>query len=331
MRHAATRFVSNAELWEEIQHRVAKASRVMAAVAFLGDKGADLLRLKRGSCLVVDMSINTVRTGMTDPYEVRKLIKRGVQVFSRSSLHAKFILADRALIVSSANVSHNSLRVLDEAGMITTDPSAIRRASDLFKKLCTEPVRPQYLKKCIAAYKPPTFTAKTPRLSRKDKKRIVQAKLWFVGGVEQITPSEKDAASIEKLEKRAEKMLRHPEKTEVSWIRYDRRPKFLNHIRDDDWVVDCTTDGGPRYVEAPAQVLGQEIMTSPRGKKYHMLLLERPDAGQPMSLAEFRRKTRSLEPLLNRKNPRTRAIEDTAHADAIQLLWTPSGRVRRAQ
>ncbi len=53
-------------------------------------------------------------------------MRRGVQVFSRGSLHTKFVLIDNTLLASSANVSRNSKEVFDEAGIITTDAAAGR-------------------------------------------------------------------------------------------------------------------------------------------------------------------------------------------------------------
>jgi hypothetical protein len=85
-----TRFVSNDELWREIQRRVRDAKRVRAAIAYFGGHGAKLMPLKRGDSIVVDMSIGAVRQGVTNPREIRTLIGRGVRVFSRRFLHAKF-------------------------------------------------------------------------------------------------------------------------------------------------------------------------------------------------------------------------------------------------
>ncbi len=44
------------------------------------------------------MSPATVKAGATDPREVEKLIDRGVEVFTRSNLHAKVVVADKVLI-----------------------------------------------------------------------------------------------------------------------------------------------------------------------------------------------------------------------------------------
>ncbi|OGW36495.1 MAG: hypothetical protein A2Y97_14035, partial [Nitrospirae bacterium RBG_13_39_12] len=314
------RFLFNNELWDEITVRVNKAKRVNAAVAYLSKTGSELLPLKKGDRLVLDMSIAAVRQGVTDPREVQKFIDRGVHVFSRNSLHAKFLIIDNVLITSSANISMNSRGVLDEAGILTTDPVAIRRALSFFDKLCSEPVRAQYLKECLKAYQPPKFKAATTIPHRKPGqrgKRIVQAKLWFIGGLRLVEVSNKDASTIARIEDKAERQLANPEKTSVSWVRYSRHPKFLDQIRVGDWVIQCMSDGKSKYVEAPAQVLGQDLYISHTGKKYHMLMLESPDAGEAISLSEFRQKVKTLEPLLDNKSPRTKPIANQDHADAV--------------
>ena len=188
MSRSITKFISNDNLWQEINARVSNGKTVKAAVAYLGQKGSQLLPLKKGDTLVIDMSLGTVRAGVTDPREVGKLINKGVKVFSRGSLHAKFIIIDKTLIASSANISNNSNKKLDEVGIITTDSAAIKRAIDFFEKLCTEPVREQYLKACIKAYNPKPFNVGKPS---QQKGRIRQAKLWFISGIRDIQPSEK--------------------------------------------------------------------------------------------------------------------------------------------
>jgi phosphatidylserine/phosphatidylglycerophosphate/cardiolipin synthase-like enzyme len=202
-----TRFVSNDELWRELQTRVSNGKRVRAAIAYFGGRGAKLLPLKKGDSIVVDLSLGAVRQGITNPHELRTLAGRGVKVFSRGSLHAKFLLIDKTLIASSANASRNSKEVLDEAGIITTDPAAVRRATVFFDKLCTEPVGPEYLKTCIAEYRPPKFKPAIERRQPRSKgsRRVVEAKLWFIGGLVVLNLTDDARESIERLEHRYEK------------------------------------------------------------------------------------------------------------------------------
>ena len=331
MKTFASRFIANGELWGALHDHVAKEKGVRAAVAYFGRNGANLLQLKKGDTIVVDVSLGAVRQGVTDPRALRTLMRRGVTVFSRPSLHAKFVVAGRTLIASSANVSRNSREILDEAGIMTTDPAAVLRAADFFEKLCTEPVGKKYLAQCIKEYRPPKFKAAVERVARKGRsKRITEAKLWFVGGLVALDLSDKDRASMDKLERRAEKNLKTPANTEIRWIRYGKRPKFLRAIRLGDWVVDCMKDGNTREVGPPARVLSEEQWLSARGKKHSVLMLESPKHGESMTLVRFRRKIRAFEPTLDHPSPRTKPIQNNENADRILRLWTARGKLVRS-
>src|SRR5947209_2147421 len=110
---SVTTFLSNETLWQTIAARIKAAHYVDAAIAYFGQGGAKLLPLRAGHRLVVDMSPPTVRAGSTDPREVEKLIRQGVQAFTRRNLHAKIVVADNSVISGSANVSKRSQQVLD--------------------------------------------------------------------------------------------------------------------------------------------------------------------------------------------------------------------------
>jgi len=322
----SSRFVANRELWGALREHVRKTNGVRAAIAYFGRNGAKLFPLKRGDTLVADASLGAVRQGVTDPRALRTLMQRGVAIFSRERLHAKFIIADRTLIASSANVSRNSRDVLDEAGIITTDPAALRRAADFFEKLCTEPVGKKYLARCVSEYRPPRFKPAVEKPARRGRsERVPEANLWFVGGL----VAEEETPLMQRLSERAERRLRHPEKSEVSWIHYRAKPKFLLGIRLGDWIVDCMKDGKTRYVGPPAQVLSVDEGKLPAGKKYAAVMLESPSEGESMALGQFRRKIRAVEPSLDKPSPRTRPIQNVEHADRILRLWTPRGKIAK--
>lgn len=149
-----THFLINEALWKTLTERIKTARHVDAAIAYFGHNGATLFRLRRGDRLVVDMSTPTVRAGGTDPYEVEKLIRRGVQVFTRRNLHAKIVIADNSVVSGSANISKRSQQVLDEAAILTSEAVAVRRARGFVDRISTEPVRPGYLEKCKRLYAP---------------------------------------------------------------------------------------------------------------------------------------------------------------------------------
>jgi phosphatidylserine/phosphatidylglycerophosphate/cardiolipin synthase-like enzyme len=203
----SSRFVRNKELWTALREHVRKATGVRAAIAYFGRNGAKLLPLKQGDTIVADVSLGAVRHGITDPRALRTLLQRGVTIFSRPTLHAKFIIANRTLIASSANVSRNSRDILDEAGIITTDPAAVQRSADFFEKLCTQPVGKKYLDRCIAEYRPPRFKAAIEKpILRERAQWVPEANLWFVGGLQ----VEEETPLMQRLARRAEKRLKTP-------------------------------------------------------------------------------------------------------------------------
>ena len=325
---STTRFLSNDALWSELRDRVTSARSVKAAVAFVGAGGADLLPLKRGDTLVVNLGMQTVRQGITAPKEIQRLIRRGVHVFTRSTLHAKFFICDGVLLVGSANVSRNSQHVLDEAASLTTDGSAILRATGFFDKLCTEPVRPEYLKLCLKAYRPPLFSPVGSATKGRRQQRVIEAKLWFIGGLRYREVPEHEKQRAEQIQQKAAKRLRKVKGTIADFTHYGTKPNYFSHIRAGDWVVTCIADGiGNRFVHAPRQVLGQERYARGGGKQRHLLLSEAPTRAQEMSFTAFRRKIRRIVPRLDSKQPRTTAIQNSEAADFILSLWTPGGRL----
>ncbi len=104
---APARFLSGEKTWKRIREGV-KAGPAQVAVAWWGSEMSKLLPLKRGSVLVVRADQATMEQGQTNPFELEKLVKRGVRVFPLKNLHAKvFVFRDWA-VVGSMNVSSNS-------------------------------------------------------------------------------------------------------------------------------------------------------------------------------------------------------------------------------
>jgi len=325
-----TRFLSNDNLWHEIQGRTMRAKNVHAAVAYFGTHGADLLPLKKGDTLLVDMSVGAVRQGATNPKEIRRLMRRGVRVFTRASLHAKFFLIGRCLIACSANVSRNSHRCLDEAGILTSDPAALRRAEDFFRSLCVEPVRSQYLKECLKAYRPPLFKALTTQRAQRSR-QTQQAKVWFIGGLTYTDIPAKEKKQIERAERKAARRGKCPI-DRVDEILYPVKLRYYRSLRPgQDWLVECVRDpaNGRRYVEAPARLIAIDSHPRGRGKRRWLLLTEQAANAKRMPLRSFRAKIRKIVPELDRENPRTRAVEDEEQGDSILRLWTHGGTVAK--
>lgn len=318
------RFLANKALWAEIQNRARRAASASVAVAYLGSKGGKLLPLREGHRLVVDMSLPIVRQGLTNPHEVQALQRKGVKVFWRAGLHAKFLLLDRTLIVGSANVSQSSYKRLDEAALLTTDYAAVTRARQFFDDLCTQPLRPEYLRKCLKEYR-------APRLVRAGRGggqvRVPEGPQHWLLRVYPWPPREEEEDAIHKAEDKAKSRLRRPEASKLDWIRYPSRTRQFQRLGEGDIVSRVWAANGRLDVLAPAHVISKEVYAI-KGQRRYLLMLEAPKSGQSMPWRTFRRQMRSACPGLDRERPRDRRI-DRGVSDRILQMWTLGGRVSR--
>jgi hypothetical protein len=322
--------LTNEAIWQSLSEQVKSAHRVDAAIAYFGRGGAKLVPLRHGHRLVVDMSPATVKVGSTDPFEIEKLIRRGVVVFTRGNLHAKIVIADDTVLVGSANASWNSHDNLDEAAILTRDPAAVRRAREFFERLCTEPVRPEYLKECKNLYRPPRFTGK--RASKTGRtRRATHAKLWLVSLIDYHSFPDSESERYEESEKRARKLLANAASSNLTSFHWPHRPKMADELEKGDWIIQCIThEDKSASVHPPAQLLWIDhyIRDKKTGKERYVFHLEIPKRGQTMKWQVFRRAIKSTLGIAFDK-PRTRPIRDTKQADHVLRIWTPGGRVAR--
>jgi hypothetical protein len=79
----ATQFLQS-NIWDKITFLAKRAKHRFIAVAYLGKGASDLLPLNRGDVLVVDMSLSAMRSGQTNPFEIGKYLKRGMEVHSHT-------------------------------------------------------------------------------------------------------------------------------------------------------------------------------------------------------------------------------------------------------
>lgn len=145
-------------IWREITAAAKKASRADVAVAYFAEGAAELLPLKKGSRLVVDASLRSVRAGASCPDELLKLQSAGVAIYSAPNLHAKVFAFPRQAFIGSVNASHRSASLLTEAVVVTRDleiVSGVRRfVGDLAR---SSKLGPEKLKELAEEYTPPDF------------------------------------------------------------------------------------------------------------------------------------------------------------------------------
>lgn len=316
-------------LWSRITNRIHSSGKVRAAIAYVGKGSAKLLPLKRGDVLVVDVSLKAAAQGVTDPREIAKLVKRGVQVFNRSNLHAKVVVTDSYVIVGSANASTNSASVLDEASVESTDRDLRRITVRYVESLCTEPVRPRYLRKCIKAYRPPKFKAAATPTATAGKNSQRPAKLWILGGLRYWDLPESETKSAEAAEKQAMRLRKHTD-TEIDQVHFQKRPALAAKLRLGDWAIVCLRHEDGIDVWPPQQFLSVASYPRGQGRRRWLLQFEAPSDGQPLKLPAFARIAARALGVPAKVVARTRPVRDIGAADALMRLWTTRGRVSKA-
>ena len=135
-------------IWERITALTKKQSgKCQVAVAYFGKHASELLPLEKGSTLVVDMSRKAVGSGQTNPSEIIKLLKNGVEIHSVENLHAKVFVLGKSAIVGSTNVSQLSAGSLIEAAIETTDAAIVASCKRFVLDYAGEYITLQYARR----------------------------------------------------------------------------------------------------------------------------------------------------------------------------------------
>lgn len=324
-----SKFLTNNEIWKEMGKLITSPRRVDAAIAYLGTGGANLLRLRKDDRLITDMSMATVRSGGTNPFEVEKFIRRGVRVFSRRSLHAKVIISGNSVISGSANISHHSKDVLDEAAIWTNDPAVLRRAAMFIERLCTEPVRLEYLEQCKISYRPPRLSG-NQRITGEGQHRVKPTKLWIVNLVLGSGIPECEIDRYEEGMDKAKKLIESMPKSKAIDFTWSRKPRMANELERGDWVIQVVKqEDGRILVFPPACFLLADhyIRDKSSGKERWIFHLAAPVRQQAMPWTTFRARLRLILRQPNLGRPRTMPIRSEQSADRLMKLWTAGGRV----
>jgi hypothetical protein len=237
------------KIWNRITS-AARRGKGDVAVAYLGSGAAKLLPLRAGSTLVVDASEAAVRSGQTDPRELKSLHDAEVDVFSVGNLHAKVFVFGGVAIIGSANASGRSATHLIEAALETSARPVVAQARRFVRSMAVESLGPEHLDELIKIYRPPRFPSRAATRTRRGRihplhapLRIVQLKRISYGD------AEKEAARVG-----------------GPIARRDLRPRF--RLEEFSWGP-----GTPRRGELVLQVTREDdrrLMVSPPGRVLHM-------------------------------------------------------------
>lgn len=178
------------DVWSAISRESATCKRPShVAVAYFGQRGDTLLKLRPGSALVVDAAISTVSAGATSPAALERLRKRGVDVYSAEALHAKVYAFDRVAFIGSANSSSRSEATLIEAVVRVDVQRVVAQARNFVLSLCVTRLSTKDLAELESYYEPPRRVRRRPREQVKYSTLLMQLTHEQGGGREtQVQP-----------------------------------------------------------------------------------------------------------------------------------------------
>jgi hypothetical protein len=263
----------SAGAWGRIKKltKSSKSRRVLAAVSFLGRGATTQFPLKSGDLLILRFDQTTVRSGLVDPKEVGKYLKKGVEVHAVRNLHSKVFVVGNKALVGSTNISVNSERHLVEAICESDEPQFVESCRNFVLGLRSDEITPEYAKSLEPQFKPSKLRSGSKK--REKSIRISTSDMAVV----KLDPINYDAVD-QVIEKeggiKAKDFLKNKQKYVVDEFRWEG--EFPSFMKPGIRVLEITRVGAGRYsVASPARLLYVKKYKSARNAERRMVFLEK--------------------------------------------------------
>lgn len=290
---------------------LAQRTRGIVAVAYLGRGGAAQLPLRKESTLVVNLSMQTVKAGITDPREILKLLKRGVKVHTVENLHAKVYVFGKTALIGSPNVSRYSADHLVEAALETTHPGQVAACRAFVLRQIGDEVTKERAEWFLPYWRPP----KHPAASGPKKKGVVEPhhrRTWVVH-VEERAYDEDD----ERNAKKGRPIARQRRKKRDALVEFVYEgERFARDVARDDVVVEVYHEGRSATVQPAAHVLHVQRYRSGRQRRA-VVYLAVPKSQAPVSLSVVRKRLGAAASVMSHAENNSRLVANSRTVHAI--------------
>ena len=166
-------FPIDEDIWKTIDTTMSGIkNKKYAAIAYIAEDGDTFLNtFKSGDLILCNASKGALKSGATSPIALKKLLDRGVSLFSRPDLHAKVVVAKSTVVLGSMNASWNSANYLKEAAVKIDDPKIAEYYKAWIKKLSkgTFKIDEDFLTTYSPFYKEPRHSPKKGVASKNHK------------------------------------------------------------------------------------------------------------------------------------------------------------------
>jgi hypothetical protein len=301
------------DIWPRIT-KLCASGRAHVAVAFLGTSGRKLLPLRAGSVLVVGAGERCIKQGQTNPTELLKFVRAGVDVHSAADLHAKVFVFPKTAVIGSTNVSRVSRDYWQEAALLVKDKRLIKQAREFVLGLAGEPLPIERLKQLAKLYRPPKGA---PKGRRTKKKEPVRSRLWIVD-LDYTQWDERDHVEAKIGRPAARARLKDDEELdEFAWF------GVMGALKRGDQIVQIMRQGTKRRVFPVGTCVGlRAYRVGKRRSRNAIIYVATPEGRRSIAFQAAKQRLGKEGAILS-KGPVMRLVRDAGTAQAVRQLWRP--------
>lgn len=312
------------DAWAEITKASSRTNRGGALVAVPWVTNASLLDLREGDIAVIDFSDQAIKSGQTDPREVLKWIKQGVEVHQLADLHSKVFVFGTTAFIGSTNVSRNSATNLREAVVRTNDPKVVKEARDYIAGLVDQAskVTAPQAKRARDIYRPPQRGLPLGQRANPTANSGRAPLVWLTNFTGSMTASaerfvDRERATVAARARAGDSMLRV-----VEW--FEERGTPLSVAEGDVFVDACYLDDDDEwFLVAGVVVSTSQIPATRSNDRWILWLLEPENLGISDTDIEELRPLRIPAPA---KWADSRRLSQKKGLDVLKAFWPAYAR-----
>jgi hypothetical protein len=297
--------------WAAIRRVARDKGQHWVAAPYISPGASKRLPLRRGDVLITRFDDAAIKAGQTDPTEIARYIRNGVEVHNEPWLHAKVYVSRKRAVICSANVSSNSEEGLMEAGLEVTNRRVIADARRFVQELRGSIIGLAFARSKIKLFR----SGGQARRAMALPKAPPGHSLWIVGLRTGDSTDEESAAShLSKIKA----ISRMKDKEAFRLDEFTFFPKWPAKVGD--YVVQVVTDGRRSYIEAPAQITVIDRFANKYGDSLSVVVEMRKRV-RTRSLAQL---DAAVRPHTSRRFPRVerfRKVRNDALRKAIMREW----------
>jgi hypothetical protein len=313
------------DLWKEVSARARKARGRKAAIAYVTK---DLLHLGRGDVLITNASTACIAGGNTDAKLLRRLSRKGVDVYHCEDLHAKVVLLDLphgpVAVIGSANMSGSSGGLV-EAGLLTDNPSIASGVASLIEQLKERSellVTKRLASLCAIKVVRRGRASGAKKVKKRRALEPLGNQMWIIGV--RVLAKDPPPKELKKIEEAAEQLATDID--DLDWLRWDKKSRFARECRKGDLVIQLWRSSGSKR---PSKVLkATPILLKQATQTWTRFYLGEPQGrSKEIPVSHFKALLKKIG-YGREVGPNVAQLVEPDLADAIARSWPSAARER---